>query len=157
MSGEPSLLAILELEARHGLLIDQGDLRAWMALFARQCVYRIVPRDNYDRGLPATLLQCDNRPQLIDRVTALLEANKFNIHTDRHVIGIPMMTGRTAGGVKVEAPFVVMQADAEGVGSLYAFGRYIDEIVDEGGELRFRSKIAVVDNFEIPRTISTPI
>jgi anthranilate 1,2-dioxygenase small subunit len=157
MSGEASLIRILELEARHGQLIDEGDLRGWMSLFAENCVYRIVPRENYDRGLPVTLLQCDNRPQLTDRVTALLEANKFNIHTDRHVIGIPMITGRTADSVKVEAPFVVMQADGEGVGSLFAFGRYIDEIVDEGGELRFRSKIAVVDNYEIPRTISTPI
>jgi 3-phenylpropionate/cinnamic acid dioxygenase small subunit len=58
---DANLLGILELEARHGQLIDQGDLRGWMGLFAAQCVYRIVPRENYDRGLPVTLLQCDNR------------------------------------------------------------------------------------------------
>ena len=38
-----------------------------------------------------------------------------------------------------------------------AFSRYLDEVVSEGGQMRFRSKIAILDNFEIPRAISTPI
>jgi anthranilate 1,2-dioxygenase small subunit len=150
-------ILIAELLARHGQLIDAGLLKPWMALFAKECSYRIVPRDNYDRGLPVTLLQCDNRAQLHDRVVALLEANKYNVHTDRHIVGTPTLVGRSAGVVTVEASFLVLQADAEGVGSVFAFGRYVDQIVSEDGEMRFRSKIAVVDNFEIPRAISTPI
>ena len=150
-------LLIGELLARHGHLIDAGELIAWMDLFAKDCCYRIVPRDNYDRGYPVTLLQCDNRAQLHDRVTALLEANKFNVHTDRHVIGVPVILERSKDCIKIEASFLVMQADAEGVGTVFAFGRYVDEIVSEEGVMRFRSKIAVVDNFEIPRALSTPI
>ena len=50
-------LMIGELLARHGHLIDAGELIAWMDLFAKDyCCYRIVPRDNYDRGYPVTLL-----------------------------------------------------------------------------------------------------
>ena len=150
-------LMLGELLARHGQLIDSGDLRAWIAVFAAECSYRIVPRDNYDRGFAVTLLQCDNRAQLQDRVVALLEANKYNVHTDRHVIGVPIVTGRKDGVIALEASFLVLQADAEGVGSMFAFGRYLDEVVSEGGQMRFRSKIAIVDNFEIPRAISTPI
>jgi 3-phenylpropionate/cinnamic acid dioxygenase small subunit len=150
-------LLLGELLARHGQLIDSGQLIAWMSLFAKQCSYRIVPRDNYDRGFPATLLQCDNRAQLHDRVLSLQEANKYNLHTDRHIIGVPTIIDRTEEVIKTEASFLVMQADAEGVGSIFAFGRYLDEIVSEEGEMRFRSKIAIVDNFEIPRAISTPI
>jgi 3-phenylpropionate/cinnamic acid dioxygenase small subunit len=150
-------LVIGELLARHGQLIDSGELRQWMELFAKECSYRIVPRDNYDRGFPVTLLQCDNRAQLQDRVVALLEANKYNVHTDRHVIGAPTFVGRSADVITIEASFLVMQADAEGVGSVFAFGRYVDEVVREEGEMRFRSKIAIVDSFEIPRAISTPI
>ena len=150
-------LMIGELLARHGQLIDAGGLIAWMDLFAKDCSYRIVPRDNYDRGYPVTLLQCDNRAQLHDRVMSLLEANKYNLHTDRHIIGVPAILERSKDGVKIEASFLVMQADAEGVGSVFAFGRYVDEIVSEEGVMRFRSKIAIVDNFEIPRALSTPL
>lgn len=150
-------LLLAELLARHGHLIDAGDLKGWLGLFAGECSYRIMPRDNYDRGYPVSLLQCDNRAQLQDRVVSLLEANKYNLHTDRHVIGAPVVSGRADGVIRLEASFVVLQADAEGVGALFAFGRYVDEVVEEGGALRFRSKIAVVDNFEIPRAISTPL
>lgn len=157
MSDLNERLMIGELLARHGQLIDSGQLRPWMELFAKECSYRIVPRDNYDRGFPVTLLQCENRAQLQDRVVALLEANKYNVHTDRHIIGTSTIVGRSAGVITIEASFLVMQADAEGVGSVFAFGRYVDEVVSEAGEMRFRSKIAIVDNFEIPRAISTPI
>jgi anthranilate 1,2-dioxygenase small subunit len=150
-------LLLGELLARYGQLIDSGDLRGWLNLFAEECSYRIMPRDNYDRGYPVSLLQCDNRAQLQDRVVSLLEANKYNLHTDRHIIGVPTISERVGGVVRLETSFVVMQADAEGVGGLFAFGRYIDEVVDEDGAKRFRSKVAIVDNFEIPRAISTPI
>jgi len=157
VSGLDERLMLGELLARHGQLIDSGQLREWMALFAEKCSYRIVPRDNHDRGFPVTLLQCDNRAQLQDRVISLLEANKYNVHTERHIIGTPIVLGRSAGVIRIEASFLVMQADAEGVGSVFAFGRYLDEVVSEAGEMRFRSKIAIVDNFEVPRAISTPI
>jgi anthranilate 1,2-dioxygenase small subunit len=157
VSGLEERLQLAELLGRYGQLIDAGDLRGWLGLFAAECSYRIVPRDNYDRGLPVTLLQCDNRRQLHDRVAALLEANKYNLHVDRHVLGIPLVTGRAGDVTRVETSFLVLQADAEGVGALFAFGRYVDEVVAEDGALRFRSKVAVLDNFEIPRAISTPI
>jgi anthranilate 1,2-dioxygenase small subunit len=134
-----------------------GELLARHGLFAEECSYRIMPRDNYDRGYPVSLLQCDSRAQLEDRVVSLLEANKYNLHTDRHVIGVPTVSGHVGGVIKLEASFLILQADAEGVGGLFAFGRYVDEVVEEDGAMRFRSKIAIVDNFEIPRAISTPL
>jgi 3-phenylpropionate/cinnamic acid dioxygenase small subunit len=151
------LIEVAALLSRHGQLVDAGRLNDWVELFAAECSYRIVPRENYDRGLPVTLLQCDNRRQLRDRVLSLLEAMKYNIHTDRHVIGMPVIVERTQDLIKAEAPFVVMQADAEGMGALFVFGSYVDELVWEGGSLRFRSKVAVIDNFEIPHALSTPV
>jgi anthranilate 1,2-dioxygenase small subunit len=151
------VVEVAQLMARHGQLVDSGRLLEWMDLFAEECSYRIVPRENFDRGLPVTLLQCDNRRQLKDRVVSLLEAMKYNIHTDRHVIGMPVVLGSANGVIKAEASFAVMQADADGAGALFVFGRYVDELVVEGGALRFKSKIAVIDNFEIPHALSTPI
>jgi anthranilate 1,2-dioxygenase small subunit len=157
MNRAEEMIEVAALMARHGQLVDAGRLNEWMDLFAQECVYRIVPRENFDRGLPVTLLQCDNRRQLRDRVVSLLEAMKYNIHTDRHIIGMPTIVERSGGVIKAEAPFVVMQADAEGAGALFVFGSYVDQLVLEDGALRFKSKIAVIDNFEIPHALSTPI
>ena len=50
---------------------------------------------------------------------ALREANKYNIHTDRHVIGLP---GILDDGLAAEAPFAVYQTDQEGETRLFATG-----------------------------------
>jgi hypothetical protein len=87
--------AICDLLAEYGALIDMAKFDEWLGLFAEECRYQIVPRENFDRGLPAALVFCDSRAMLEDRIRALREANKYNIHTDRHVIGLPgsSMTG----------------------------------------------------------------
>jgi 3-phenylpropionate/cinnamic acid dioxygenase small subunit len=74
--------ALHDLFATYGALIDAGEFDAWLALFAASCTYHIVPRENYERGLPAGLVYCDSRAMLEDRIRALREANKYNIHTD---------------------------------------------------------------------------
>jgi 3-phenylpropionate/cinnamic acid dioxygenase small subunit len=88
-----------------------AEFDAWLALFAATCTYHIVPPENYERGLPAGLVYCDSRAMLEDRIRALREANKYNIHTDRHLIGLPRLIGEEGEAKLVEAPFAVYQTD----------------------------------------------
>jgi hypothetical protein len=76
----------------HGALIDAAQYEEWLGLFASECRYQVMPRENWQHGLPAALMFCDSRAMLEDRVLALREANKYNIHTDRHLIGLPRIT-----------------------------------------------------------------
>ena len=46
-------LALYDLFAAYGALIDAAEFDAWLALFAATCTYHIVPRENYERELPA--------------------------------------------------------------------------------------------------------
>jgi 3-phenylpropionate/cinnamic acid dioxygenase small subunit len=71
--------ALFDLFAAYGALIDAAEFDAWLALFAATCTYHIVPRENYERGLPAGVVYCDSRAILEDRIRALREANKFLI------------------------------------------------------------------------------
>ena len=96
--------ALYDLFAEYGALIDAAKYDEWLDLFAEECRYQIIPRENFDRGLPAALVFCDNRAMLEDRIRALREANKYNIHTDRHVIGLPRILD---GGLAIDAPFAV--------------------------------------------------
>ena len=52
MSDDP--LALHQLYARYGALIDAGRFDDWLGLFAAQCTYHIVPRENWERALAAT-------------------------------------------------------------------------------------------------------
>jgi anthranilate 1,2-dioxygenase small subunit len=146
--------AIHDLLAEYDALIDAAKFDEWLSLFAEQCRYEVVPRENYDRGLPASLIFCDSRAVLEDRIRALREANKYNIHSDRHVIGLPRFF---EDGLIVEAPFAVYQTDQEGETRLFATGLYRDRLEAGSRGLRIRDKLILLDTFAVPSLLATPL
>ena len=150
-------LALYDLYAAYGGLIDAAEWDAWLGLFAVACRYQIIPRENAELGLPAGLIFCDSRAVLEDRIMALREANKYNIHWDRHVIGLPRMLREAGAELLVEAPFAVYQSDQEGSSRLFATGLYRDRIISESGGLKFRDKTVLLDTFAVPSLLATPL
>ena len=150
----PDRAAICDLLAEYGALIDMAKFDEWLGLFAEECRYQIVPRENFDRGLPAALVFCDSRAMLEDRIRALREANKYNIHSDRHVIGLPRIS---EDGPALEAPFAVFQTDQEGETRLFATGLYRDRLERSGQRLKIRDKLILLDTFAVPSLLATPL
>jgi len=146
--------SLYDLFAEYGALIDASRFDEWLGLFAGECHYRIIPRENFDRGLPAALIFCDSRAMLEDRIRALREANKYNIHTDRHLIGLPRILD---DGIAAEAPFVVYQTDQEGETRLFATGLYRDRLQLVGSRLKIRDKLVLLDTFAVPTLLATPL
>ena len=146
--------AVHDLLAEYGALIDAAKFDEWLDLFAEECRYQINPRENFDRGLPAALVFCDSRAMLEDRIRALREANKYNIHTDRHVVGLPRIFD---DGLVIEAPFAVYQTDQEGQSRLFATGLYRDTLVAIGQRLKIRDKLVLLDTFAVPSLLATPL
>jgi anthranilate 1,2-dioxygenase small subunit len=146
--------AVYDLFAEYGALIDLATFDEWLDLFAEECRYQIIPRENFDRGLPAGLVFCDSRAMLEDRIQALREANKYNIHTDRHVIGLPRIVG---DGLALEAPFAVFQTDQEGETRLFVTGLYRDRLEILGRGLKIRDKLILLDTFAVPSLLATPL
>jgi anthranilate 1,2-dioxygenase small subunit len=145
--------AVQDLLAEYGALLDAERYDEWLDLFAAECRYNVVPRENHAQGLPAALIFCDSRAVLDDRIRALREANKFNIHSDRHLIGLP----RVVDDLLVEAPFAVYQTDQEGETRLFATGLYRDRLVLEAGRLKIRDKLVLLDTFAVPTLLATPL
>jgi len=150
-------LAVQALLAEYGGLLDLGRYDDWLALFAAECRYEVVPRENYDSGLPVALILCDSRPMLEDRIAALRQANKYNIHTDRHIIGPPRIIASGAARIETEAPFAVYQTDPEGETRLFATGLYRDRIEREGDARRIAEKLVLLDTFAVPTLLATPL
>ena len=144
-----------DLLADYGALLDAAEYDAWLGLFAAECCYNVVPRENWERGLPAGLIYCDTRAMLEDRIMALREANKYNIHNDRHLIGLPRFS--SADGLTIEAPFAVYQTDQEGESRLFATGLYRDRLELAGTALKIRDKLVLLDTFAVPTLLATPL
>lgn len=150
-------MAIADLYAEYAAAIDETRYDDWLALFDEECSYRIVPRENWDAGLPLSLVLCESKDMLRDRVVALREANEYPIHTDRHLISGVRVRGGDGRLVQVHADFAVFHSDSEGVASLFAVGTYIDAVLLTDHGARFRSKIAVMDNSCVPHAVTTPL
>jgi anthranilate 1,2-dioxygenase small subunit len=151
------LLAACTLLAQYGHLCDTSQFDEWLKLFAPTCAYYVKPRENEDLGLPACIMYCDTRAMLEDRILALRVASKYNIHTDRHIIGLPRLVENGANGLSIEAPFAVYQTEQEGDTRLFATGLYRDRLERDGDELRISEKMVLVDSFAVLSLLATPL
>lgn len=137
--------------------IDDDRLEDWPDLFAEDCLYQVIARENADRGLPTSAMYCDSRGMLRDRVVALRHANIYAKHYYRHVLSNINVKGVQDGEVMVQSNYVVLQTLVDGDTKLFNAGKYLDGIVATPDGLRFRRKIVVFDTYRIPNLLVTPL
>ena len=70
--------------AEYSEVIDSGALERWPELFVEPCLYRIVSKENYDRGLPLSLMLCESLGMLRDRALSSRKLNVYAPRTWRH-------------------------------------------------------------------------
>jgi anthranilate 1,2-dioxygenase small subunit len=149
--------AIHDLMADYCHYIDDDRLEEWLDFFTEDCIYKILSRENVENDLPLELLSCRNKNMLRDRILSLREANIYNIHFDKHILGAVRILGEENGGYRVQTNYTVYQSNQDGVSELFNVGTYRDLIVFADGKPLFKEKIAIADTFGIPRLLSTPI
>ena len=154
-SGERDAVVALMIDYVH--LIDEDRLEDWVELFTDDCTYKILSRENVDAGYPLELLSCHNKGMLRDRVVSLREANLYNLHTDKHVLGMVRTNQESDGVWTAQANFSVYQSTLDGETDLFAVGTYRDRVVFDDGRPLFAEKIVVNDTFAVARMLSTPI
>jgi anthranilate 1,2-dioxygenase small subunit len=151
------LFAAYGLLAQYGFLADSGKYEEWLGLFSPRCSYYVKPRENHEFDLPAALIYCDSRSMLEDRIQALRIASKYNIHNDRHIIGLPRIVSNGPDGISIEAPFAVYQTEQEGDTRLFATGLYRDRLERSGADFKIGEKMVLLDSFAIPSLLATPL
>jgi len=149
--------AIEDLYSDYAQLLDEDKLEEWLLLFVESAAYNVVPRENDILGLPVALMRCDNLKMLRDRINSLRNANEYNIHYSRRVIGRPRITRIDENTFGVEATYIVAQTNQEGQTRLFSAGGYRDRIVVENGDAKFADKKIIVDTFNIPTLLATPL
>jgi anthranilate 1,2-dioxygenase small subunit len=148
---------IEDLYSDYGQLLDDDKLETWLELFTEDAVYEVVPRENHILGLPVGLMRCDNLNMLRDRVNSLRNANEYNIHSARRLIGRPRIRMVAEKLFEVECSYIVAQTNQEGQTRLFSAGGYKDRVVHVDGAMKFSAKKVVVDTFNIPTLLATPL
>ena len=145
------------LIAEASAALDNEDYQAWLDLFHDEGAYRIVPLENLQQGLPGSVMLCETKKALSDRIVSLLRANTYNPHTSRHIAGPPRITADRGDRIEAETPYALYQTDVEGVSRLFAVGCYRDTIGVFGGTLKFVERLVVLDSFAIPTLLAKPV
>jgi anthranilate 1,2-dioxygenase small subunit len=156
---QDDLAAVQAVYGQYARHLDDNALQAWFELFADECEYRVVPRENVDQGLPLALIDCSNRRMLADRIVSLKEANFFNVHYSRHILSsITLVPDADAGAdIASEADYAAFQTDQEGVTRIFSVGRYRAWMRMEEGRLKIARMTVVADTYGIRTLLAIPI
>ncbi|MEC9340425.1 MAG: aromatic-ring-hydroxylating dioxygenase subunit beta [Pseudomonadota bacterium] len=150
-------LEVEELQHAYVQTIDDDDLEAWPDFFIDDCVYKIIPRENTDLGLPVAVIYCDSKGMLRDRIVALRKANIYAPHFYRHLVSNIRILGEQDGIIRAQSNYLVLQTLLDGDTKVYNAGKYVDEIVRVDGELKFKQKLCIFDTYRIQTLMVTPI
>ncbi len=149
---------IAALNAACARALDSDRLEEWPGFFRETCLYRVTTADNYAKGYQAGLIYADSRAMLIDRITALRQANIYERQRYRHVLGMPVIDSETNGLTTVETSFIVVRTMRDGQMMVFAAGAYHDRIADEpDGALRYAERIVVCDSQRIDTLLAIPL
>ena len=149
--------AIARLQMQYVHAIDNGDFERWPQLFTEKCVYLIIPRVEHEQGRLIGVWFCDNRGMLEDRVSALREVNVFEPHVYRHVIGPTEVLDHADGAFQTQTSYIVIRTMHDGGMSVFSAGRYLDEIVVEGGEALLRKRTVITDSARYDTLVVIPL
>lgn len=148
---------IEDLYAGYIACVDSGRLEAWPEFFTENCVYKIIPRENHDRGLPLATLAFESRGMLKDRVYGTTQTLFHQPYYQRHILSGLRVTGRAGAGWTCEANYLVIRTKLGEPSEVFNTGRYLDTVVREGSALKFAEKLCVFDSELIPNSIIYPI
>ncbi|OZM76073.1 terephthalate 1,2-dioxygenase [Pseudonocardia sp. MH-G8] len=172
--------AILEAQGHYVRCIDDDRLEDWPGFFVDECHYRITTADNHRRGLPAGIVWADSRGMLVDRVSALREANIYERHSYRHLLGAPAVLSAEptpgvlsaeptpgvlsaepapdgAVDVRSETSFLVVRITGDGPTDLFASGRYIDRYLVGDDRALLCERVVVCDSSRIDTLLAVPL
>jgi len=156
IAADIALLYTLYAEA-----LDDGDLARWPSFFADDGpLYRITTRENVDRGMELCFVLCDGHAMLRDRAVALQRTVMHRRRIQRRILsGLHVLSfdGLDADGVKARATFALFEAIGDEPSGLIACGRTDDVIVRRGSDLKFKSRLCVIDSRVVPDSLVFPI
>ena len=146
------------LYARYAEVLDDGPLSEWPPMFTEECMYKVVPRDNFDRGLPLAIVRCESRGMLEDRVRSVEETMMYEPRYLRHQITNIRVRDKSGEIIDAVANYSVIEVLLDELPKVLSVGRYLDKIVrSDDGQLRFAEKICVYDSVLVPNTIVYPL
>jgi salicylate 5-hydroxylase small subunit len=146
-----------QLYADYASALSSGQWELWPEFFTDDCIYRLQPRENFDRGFPLATLSFESKGMLKDRVYGIRETLFHDPYYQRNVTGAPVIRKAEPGRYECEANYAVFRTKLSELSSVFNVGRYIDVVVRTEQGLKFVSRLVIYDSEMIPNSVIYPI
>jgi salicylate 5-hydroxylase small subunit len=146
-----------DLFARYDNLLNKCEYEKWLEMFAVDALYRIVPRENFELGLPLAAWHCESRAMIEDRIYAIRKTLMYAPRYVRRFGSGIVVDGWKDGLLKVESSYLATETLLDEVTKVFNAGHRYDELTNENGVLKFKSRVVVYDTILIPNSLIFPL
>src|SRR5690242_4382182 len=150
-------LKLEELYAAYAACLDEERFEEWPEFFTEDCLYKIVPRENFERGLPLATWLCESKGYLKDRVVAIRKTAVYAPRYIRRMVSGIRILRQEGDEIQVRADYAAFETLLDELTRVFNVGIYHDVIAREAGSLKFRQKICVFDSALVPNSLIYPL
>ncbi len=148
---------LADLYCTYDDVLNNGELERWPELFTETCIYKVIPRENVEQGLPVAVMYCESRDMLTDRVVALRETALFAPRIARRITSGICLHAIEDDGLRLSASFAVFQSMPDQPSELFLCGGCRDRVVAADGTLRFAERLFIYDSTIVPTSLVYPL
>jgi anthranilate 1,2-dioxygenase small subunit len=149
--------AVREFYEEYTTCLDDSDFERWPSFFADDADYRIISRENFDRGLPMASMTCNGIGMIRDRVTALMKVLVYEPRYLRRYVSSVRVVSEEGNIIKSRANFLLFESMMDREPKLNMLGRYHDTLLRDGDGFRIKERNCVYDNYRILTTLYAPV
>jgi 3-phenylpropionate/cinnamic acid dioxygenase small subunit len=137
-------------------VLDDVRLDDWPALFTEDCVYRIIPRENFEAGYTLSTIYAESRGMLIDRVMGVTRTQMYAPRYYRRFPGPLRIVSRDGDSVRTRHNLLVVQTLIDKQTEIVLSAVCHDVVVPGDERLLLRERIVVFDSEMIPNSLIYP-
>ena len=157
MSARDLRFELEALYAEYVACLDEERLEEWPEFFTDDAVYRIVPRENFARGLPIATLHCESKGYLQDRVVAIRQTAVYAPRYMRRLVSNIRVLGWQDGWLQVRANYAAFETLRDELTHVFSVGQYHDKLVVADSKLKFKEKLVIFDSELVPNSLIYPL
>ncbi|WP_084399165.1 aromatic-ring-hydroxylating dioxygenase subunit beta [Henriciella aquimarina] len=136
--------------------LDKLQLEDWPEFFVEDCVYRIIPRENYERNFRLATLGAESRGMLRDRVMGLIKTQVYAPRYYRRFPGPLKIRAAEGDEIPVEHNLLMVQTLVDQPSEIVLCGRCYDRLTRSESKLLLKRRDVVFDSEMILNSLIYP-
>jgi 3-phenylpropionate/cinnamic acid dioxygenase small subunit len=155
--GAEERLALMDLYQDCAAALDEQRYDDWPGYFRDDALYRIVPKENHDLGLPIALMHCEGRGMMADRITAIKEAAMFRPRALRRFVTPPRIVGVDGARLQTRANVLLVETLHDQLTRVVLSGVFHDVVERTATGLLLAERLCIYDSLMLPDSVIEPV